>query len=94
MVRNTAETLAHLAVKSHPFISVANTVLVVEASSTSRTWKAINPIDIVATKIGRLDQRTIQDIEVCIEEFKLSKTQVKERANQTCVLAIRNVQCS
>jgi ABC-type phosphate transport system auxiliary subunit len=44
--------------------------------------KALHPVDIVVTKIGRLNQRDLQDIEVCIEKFKLSKTQVKERANQ------------
>jgi len=44
--------------------------------------KALHPVDIVVTKIGRLDQRDIQDIEACVKKSKLSKTQVEERANQ------------
>lgn len=44
--------------------------------------KALHPVDIVVTKIGRLNQRDLQDIKVCIEKSKLSKTQVEERANQ------------
>ena len=44
--------------------------------------KALHPIDIVVTKIGRLDQRDLQDIEVCVKKFKLSKTQIEERAKQ------------
>lgn len=44
--------------------------------------KALRPIDIVVTKIGRLDQRDLQDIEVCIRKFNLSKKQIEERANQ------------
>lgn len=44
--------------------------------------KALHPVDIVATKIGRLNERDLQDIEACIEKSKLSKAQVEERANQ------------
>ena len=46
------------------------------------TLKALNPVDIVVTKIGRLDERDIQDIEACIKEFKLTRRQVSERASQ------------
>jgi len=42
--------------------------------------KALNPLDIVVTKIGRLDERDLQDIKACIEKFKLTKTQIKKRA--------------
>lgn len=42
--------------------------------------RALHPIDIVATKIGRLDERDSQDIRSCIEKFKLTKKQVEERA--------------
>lgn len=31
--------------------------------------KALHPIDIVVTKIGRLDNRDVQDIEACIKRF-------------------------
>jgi ABC-type phosphate transport system auxiliary subunit len=42
--------------------------------------KALHPIDIVVTKIGRLNQRDIQDIETCINAFKISKDQITARA--------------
>lgn len=44
--------------------------------------KALHPVDIVVTKIGRLNERDIQDIEACVKKSKLSKIQVQERANQ------------
>ena len=42
----------------------------------------LNPIDIVVTKIGRLDDRDMQDIEACITRCKLEKEKIIERANQ------------
>jgi hypothetical protein len=42
--------------------------------------KALYPLDIVVTKIGRLNPRDIQDIEACIKAFKISKDQIKARA--------------
>jgi hypothetical protein len=42
--------------------------------------KALHPVDIVVTKIGRLDKRDKQDIQTCIRKFKLAKTQVAKRA--------------
>ena len=42
--------------------------------------KALHPIDIIVTKIGRLDSRDMQDIEACITRFHLSKSQIEERA--------------
>jgi hypothetical protein len=42
--------------------------------------KALHPVDIVITKIGRLNQRDIQDIETCIREFKISKDDIAARA--------------
>jgi len=44
--------------------------------------KALNPVDIVVTKIGRLDQRDKQDIQACINRFKLRRTQITKRAKQ------------
>lgn len=41
---------------------------------------ALHPIDIVATKIGRLDERDLQDIRACVEKYGLKKEQIKERA--------------
>lgn len=42
--------------------------------------KALHPVDIVVTKIGRLDDRDMQDIEACIKRFSISKKQIKKRA--------------
>jgi hypothetical protein len=44
--------------------------------------KALHPVDIVVTKIGRLNERDLQDIEVCIKNSNLSKSQIEQRANQ------------
>jgi hypothetical protein len=44
--------------------------------------RALNPVDIVVTKIGRLDQRDKQDIETTIKKFNLRKRQVAKRAEQ------------
>jgi hypothetical protein len=42
--------------------------------------KALHPIDIVVTKIGRLNPRDIQDTTSGINAFKISKDQIKTRA--------------
>ncbi len=42
---------------------------------------ALHPLDIVVTKIGRLNERDLQDIEACVERFGLTKEQIEERAN-------------
>jgi hypothetical protein len=41
---------------------------------------ALHPLDIVVTKIGRLDERDMQDIESCIKKFGLKKEDIKKRA--------------
>ncbi len=46
------------------------------------TLKALSPIDIVVTKIGRLNQRDKEDIEMCIKKFKITKNQVIKRAKE------------
>jgi len=43
--------------------------------------RALQPVDIVVTKIGRLDSRDLQDIGTCIEKFKLTKKQIVSRAH-------------
>ena len=43
------------------------------------TLKALHPLDIVVTKIGRLDERDLQDIEACIKKFKLMSDQIRSR---------------
>lgn len=45
--------------------------------------RALQPVDIVITKITRLDGRDEQDIQACIEKFGLGKREIKERAKQT-----------
>src|SRR4030042_3849933 len=42
--------------------------------------RALHPIDIVVTKIGRLDDRDVQDIEECIKKYHISRSQIEERA--------------
>ena len=44
--------------------------------------RALHPLDIVVTKIARLDRRDEQDIEACIKKFKIKKAQIKKRAAQ------------
>jgi hypothetical protein len=41
---------------------------------------ALHPLDIVVTKIGRLNERDLQDIKACIEKFGLTKEQIEKRA--------------
>jgi len=44
--------------------------------------RALQPLDIVVTKIGRLDDRDLQDITACIESGRLTGAQVRKRAAQ------------
>ncbi len=44
--------------------------------------RALNPLDIIVTKIGRFDDRDEQDIQACIRKFNLTKTQIVKRALQ------------
>lgn len=44
--------------------------------------RALLPLDIVVTKIGRLNERDLQDIEACIRKFGLKKAQMAKRASQ------------
>ena len=42
--------------------------------------RALQPVDIIVTKIGRLNDRDIQDIESCIKKCNVSEAEIKERA--------------
>jgi len=42
--------------------------------------RAIQPVDIIVTKIGRLDDRDIQDIGDCIRKTNVSEAEIKARA--------------
>jgi hypothetical protein len=44
--------------------------------------RALHPVDIIATKIGRLNPRDIQDIETIIKTCKIQETEIKARALQ------------
>jgi hypothetical protein len=46
----------------------------------SISLRALHPLDIVVTKIGRLNEKDIQDIGTCIKSFKLKKSQIESRA--------------
>lgn len=50
--------------------------------------KALHPLDIVVTKIGRLDDRDKQDIKDCIRKFRLKKSDVKLRASQVDYIGV------
>jgi hypothetical protein len=49
--------------------------------------RALYPIDIVVTKIGRLNQRDKQDIEDTVRFFGLSESQIADRAGQLVLAA-------
>ncbi|MEM3172809.1 MAG: hypothetical protein QXE82_04635, partial [Candidatus Nitrosotenuis sp.] len=42
--------------------------------------RTLDPVDIIITKIARLDERDEQDIESCIKKFKIKKNQIIRRA--------------
>lgn len=42
--------------------------------------RALQPVDIIVTKIGRLNARDLQDIETCIKKANVSEAEIKERA--------------
>jgi hypothetical protein len=51
---------------------------------------ALHPLDLVVTKIGRLNDRDVQDIELCIKKFGLKKSQVASRAAKVEYVGKRN----
>jgi hypothetical protein len=51
--------------------------------------KALNPVDIVVTKIGRLDERDKQDIEACIKRFKLRRSQISKGQSRSSMSGAR-----
>jgi hypothetical protein len=42
--------------------------------------RALQPVDIIITKIGRLNARDLQDIEACISKANVPEAEIKERA--------------
>jgi hypothetical protein len=43
--------------------------------------RALHPIDIIVTKVGRLDNRDLEDIKQCIFKYKIGKDDIKKRAS-------------
>ena len=52
---------------------------------------ALSPLDIVASKLGRLNERDWQDIQACIKKAKLTRKQVKERAEKVEVVGSERI---
>lgn len=44
--------------------------------------RTLDPVDIIVTKIGRLNARDKEDIATCIRKFKITKEKIKKRAKQ------------
>ena len=42
--------------------------------------RALDPVDVIITKIARLDGRDAQDIESCITNFQITQKQIEQRA--------------
>lgn len=42
----------------------------------------LHPVDIIITKIARLDERDEQDIDSCVKKFKIRRIHIVKRANQ------------
>lgn len=57
---------------------LAKSTQIMEFSNIS--LRALHPVDIIVTKIGRLNARDLQDIEACIKRANVSEAEIKERA--------------
>ncbi|MGB9003867.1 MAG: DUF6036 family nucleotidyltransferase [Nitrosotalea sp.] len=44
--------------------------------------RTLHPVDIIVTKISRLDERDEQDIKACITKFEIKKDEIVKRAKQ------------
>ncbi|MGQ0771597.1 MAG: DUF6036 family nucleotidyltransferase [Nitrososphaerota archaeon] len=55
---------------------------IVRTKLTNVQLRALDPVDIIITKITRLDGRDEQDIESCIKKFKIRKSQILKRAKE------------
>jgi|SRR5579872_5335009 len=52
----------------------------VKTKLTNIELRTLHPVDIVVTKICRLDDRDEQDIESCVKKFHITKNQIIKRA--------------
>ena len=89
--RRTLDTLPHgMKVDTWPDGQVFSQFLPADYITRSRKVKqvqnidlrALHPVDIIVTKIGRLDDRDKQDIRDCIRAFRIRKPAVARRASQ------------
>ena len=55
----------------------------IETSFRNIDLRALDPIDIIITKIGRLNTRDREDIETCIAQFQITRKQIEQRAKET-----------
>lgn len=53
--------------------------------------RALAPLDIVVTKLGRLDERDFEDIKACIKRYGIGRQRLIERAEETEYAGNRNV---
>lgn len=44
--------------------------------------RTLHPVDIIVTKIARLDERDEQDIKSCMKKFKITKNQIVKRVSR------------
>ena len=44
--------------------------------------RTLHPVDIIVTKIARLDDRDDQDIASCMKKFKITRREIVKRANE------------
>jgi hypothetical protein len=56
------------------------TSLPVNAGLARIDLRALNPLDIVVTRIEKLTESDMRDIKTCIRQFKLGKNQISKRA--------------
>jgi len=63
----------------------------IKTDFNSLQLRALHPLDIIVTKIGRLNDRDLQDIEVCINQFGITKKEILDRAKQVQYAGNENV---
>ena len=54
--------------------------VVVRSRMKKIVLRALSPLDIVVTKIARLDERDFQDLQACVTKYGLTKPQILARA--------------
>ncbi len=73
-------TDGHIFCQALPSDYIEKSIKIKEFSHIS--LRALQPVDIIATKIGRLNTKDVQDIETIIKACKIKKAELKARAIQ------------